>query len=232
MIGISKTIIGALIFTLTCGVGVAMADTLTLSGGGTVNGSFIYDATTNSVVSFNFTTTAAGGFGNEVYNNTNIGSGAVVLTNQNGDQVFGFDALQASGTEVDELDIVLSCGGVVNCATQASLAPPGTSFAITAGFPPCGTGAGFCIASGLQNSVPGGLQPEDLLSAGNFVTLVDPPPCITGHVCFTATLSTAATGAVFNGGGTGTGTPVPEPSTLLLLASGIGVLFIFKPRSA
>jgi hypothetical protein len=199
--------------------GVARADTLTLQNGGTVTGSFIYDMTTNSVISFNFTTTAGGGFGNESYIGPVLGSGAVVVSNQDGDQVFSFDSVQSDGT-VDELDIVLSCGGVLNCA---QLAAPNSSFAVTTGFPPCPNPGGKCIASGLQNQVPGGVIPEDLISAGNFITVTD-PTCPGTDTCFTMTLSTTSTGTVFNGGG-GTGNNnVPEPSTLLLSALGLGAL--------
>jgi hypothetical protein len=213
--------LAALIFFPT---GAAMADTLTLQNGGTVTGSFTYDATANSVVSFNFTTTAGGGFGNESYIGPVLGSsGAVVLTNQDGDQVFGFDSVQSNGN-VDELDIVLSCNGVLNCAQQAAA---GNSFAVTTGFPQCpnpGTTTGFCIASGLQNQVPGGLIPEDLISAGNFLTITD-PTCPSTDSCFTMTLSTTSTGTVFGGGGGGgNNNGVPEPSTLLLSALGLGAL--------
>jgi len=207
--------------------GVARADTLTLQNGGTVTGSFIYDMTTNSVVSFNFTTTAGGGFGNESYIGPVLGSsGAVVLTNQDGDQAFGFDDVQANGT-VDELDIVLSCNGVANCAEQAI---SGNSYAVTAGsnmFPSAscpnnGTTTGYCIASGLQNQVPGGVIPEDFIGPGNFITITD-PTCPGTDTCFTMTLSTTSTGTVFNGGG-GSNTGVPEPSTLLLSSLGFAAL--------
>src|SRR5579862_6685837 len=84
--------------------GAARADSLSLVGGGTVNGSFVYDATNNSIVSFDFTTTAGGGFGNESYVGPSVaaGSGGTIVTNQDGDQVFSFDAAQSDGT-VDEL---------------------------------------------------------------------------------------------------------------------------------
>lgn len=150
-------------------------------------------------------------------------SGAVVLTNQDGDQVFGFDSVQSNGN-VDELDIVLSCNGVLNCAKQATA---GNSFAVPTGFPPCpnpGMTTGFCIASGLQHQVPGGLIPEDLISAGNFLTITD-PTCPSTDSCFTMTLSTTSTGTVFSGGGGGgNNNGVPEPSTLLLSALGLGAL--------
>jgi len=210
--------------------GAVFADNLSLVNGGTVTGSFVYDATTNTVVSFDFTTTAGGGFGNESFIGPVSGSsGAVVLTNQDGDQAFGFDSVQSNG-DVDELDIVLSCNGVANCAEQAV---SGDSFAVTAGpdtypsasCPNLGTTTGFCIASGLQNNVPGGLA-GDLIGPGNFVTITDPACPSTDH-CFSLTLATASTGTVFNGsfgGGNnngGGGTPgVPEPSTLVLSALG------------
>ena len=211
----------------------ARADTLTLENGGTVTGSFVYDATTNTVVSWNFTTTAGGGFGGEVYSNTNAGSGAISLTNQDGDQVFGFDAAQPATGEVDELDIVLSCNGTVNCATQATT---GNSFAVTSGVPPCpnpGTTTGFCIASGLQNQVPGGLIPEDLIGPGNYITITD-PACPGTDSCYTFTLATAATGTVFSGGGSnnnGGGNTVPEPGTLLLSALGLAAFALKRACS-
>jgi hypothetical protein len=234
MARIYTRLIPALIIALTFGLGAAKADTLNLVGGGTVTGSFVYDVTTNSVVSFNFTTTAGGGFGNEVfvgnapYTNTSTAS-AIVLTNQNGDQVFGFDAVQANG-EVDELDIVVACGGFANCV-QNNPNAKGNSFAIAAGFPTCpnpGTSTGFCIASGLQNQVPGSLSGL-LLSAGNFIT-VDPPP---GATQYTIALAITPMGSVLTGDGSGGGgpSPVPEPSTVLLLGAGLGAVVILKLRS-
>jgi len=200
---------------LLLAAGAARADNLPLADGNTVTGSFVYDPTTNSIVSYDFTST---GFGvNSTFSST-TSSGSIVLSNQDGDQVFAFDEGQSYGA-VGELDIVISCGGVANCAEQAS---NGNSFAITAGLPPCpnaGTATGFCIASGQQYSVPECLgNCEDLITAGNFLAITDPP---LGD--FTFTLATTSTGTVFGGGGGGNN-GVPEPSTLLLSALGLGGL--------
>lgn len=222
---------------LSLTAGSALADTLTLENGGTVTGSFTYDATTNAVLAWNFTTTAGGGFGGENYLGPGVaGSGVVVLTNQDGDQVFGFDATQGATGEVDELDIVISCNGVINCAQQATA---GNSFAITSGpnffpsasCPNLGTATGFCIASGLQNQVPGGLIPEDLIGPGNFITITD-PTCPTTDSCFTMTLSSTSTGTVFSGSGGGGGNNnVPEPSSLLLSVLGLAAFALRRACS-
>jgi len=210
-------------------VGVARADTLSLADGSTVTGSFVYDATTNNVVSFDFTTTGTATFGGESF----IGpvsqtSGATVISNQNGDEAFTFDSVQSSGF-VDELDIVVSCQGVANCVNQSTV---GNSFAITAGQPTCGP-TGFCIASGIQNNVPESLS-QDLMTGNNFITITDPTCPSTDH-CYTLTLSRTSTGTVFSGNGNNNGgggtTGVPEPSTLLLSALGFAAFALKRACS-
>ncbi|HWO36228.1 MAG TPA: PEP-CTERM sorting domain-containing protein [Candidatus Acidoferrum sp.] len=203
--------------------GAAMADNLGLADGNTVTGSFVYDPVTNSVVSYSFTST---GFGVNAVWSSATGAGSIVLTNEDGDQVFGFDAGQSYGA-IGELDLVLSCGGVLNCAEQAS---NGNSFALTTGpnnFPSasCPSQTGLCIASEQHYSVPECLGLcDDLINSGSFITITDPPAND-----FTFTVSSTSTGTVFNGGGTGNNgggnnTGVPEPSTLLLSALGLGGL--------
>jgi PEP-CTERM motif-containing protein len=215
MMPISRRLIAALILSLSCGVGAAMASTLTFTDGGTLTGSFVYDTTTGTVVSFNFTATA-GGVTSTYVNGVN--AGAIILSNQDGDQVFGFDAFQPTQNQTNELDIVFSCFGTPNCALQATT---GNSFAITSGFPPCpnpGTATGFCIASGEQFNVPVGLAPEILLSSNQYYVVTVDPACPAGDTCHMLELSTTPSGTVFSGGGT---PPVPEPSSLLLLGSGL-----------
>lgn len=216
----TAAIIGVLILFRA---GAVRADTLSLADGSTVTGSFVYDATTNTVVSFDFTTAGTATFGGESFIGPVTGSsGAVVISNQNGDEVFAFDSVQPSGF-VDELDIVVSCVGVANCVNQATV---GNSFAITAGQPSCPNPALFCVASGIQNNVPESLS-QDLMTGNNFITITD-PTCPSTDQCFTLTLATASTGTVFDGGtgnnGGGGNTGVPEPSTLLLSALGLGGL--------
>lgn len=207
------------VFLLVAG-GARADNTLSLADGNTVTGSFVYDPTTNSVVSYSFTSTA---YGLSSQWSSSTSSGSVVLSNQDGDQVFAFDEGQSYGA-IGELDIVISCGGVLNCAEQAS---NGNSFAIAAGYPPCpnaGTTTGYCIASGDQYSVPECLGTcEDLINPGNFITITDPPA---GD--FTFTLSTTSTGTVFSGGGT---TGVPEPSTLVLSALGLAAFALKRACS-
>jgi hypothetical protein len=199
---------------LVFSAGATMASsTINLADGSTVTGSFVYDPTTNSIVSFSFASTAYNG---TTFQNGVNGGGGVVLSNQDGDEVFGFDAAQPNDGVIGELDIVLSCNGVVNCAEDGTA---GNSFAITAGAPSCpnpGTSTGFCIASGQQYSVPEGLVPEDDAVAGqNFVLVTDPPA---GDLTFT--LSPTSAGTVFGGGSTGGGS-VPEPGSLALTIIGL-----------
>jgi hypothetical protein len=205
---------------LFLGAGAALADTLTFTDGNTLTGSFVYDTTTNTVVSFNFTS-AAGGSTTSFVNGVNSSS-ALVSNNQDGDQVFSFFSLEPAQQQVDELDIVLSCVGTANCAQQATT---GNSFAITAGQPTCGP-TGFCIASGEQFNVPESLQ-QILLGSGQSFAIVTDPTCPATDSCFTLTLSSTSTGTVFDGGGGGGNTSVPEPSTLVLTALGFGA-FILK----
>jgi hypothetical protein len=196
--------------------GVARAD-LTFTDGGTLTGSFVYDTTTGKVVSFNFTATA-GGVTSTYVNGVNNGSGGVLVTNQNGDEVFAFDAIQPAQNQTDELDIVFSCFGTPNCALQATT---GNSFAITSGPAPCPNpgGPGKCIASEEQFNVPVGVTPPVLLSPNQYYVVTVDPACPAGDTCHMLVLSTTPSGTVFSGGG-GTNTGVPEPSTLLLSALG------------
>src|SRR3981189_1502552 len=118
--------------------GAAMADTLTFANNeGTATGSFIYDATTNKILDYNFTLSASGvgapvSFGASTYNSadTAIGTGSIVFSNPNGEEGFSFFEIQPSQSRLNEFDIVIACGGVANCVTQATL---GNSFAVVPG---------------------------------------------------------------------------------------------------
>jgi hypothetical protein len=223
-VGLMRNILlaaGVCLAVTLLGAGNLRADTLSFQNGNTVTGSFVYDPSTNSVVSFNFTSTEFGGttfIGAAPYTNTSTAS-ARVVNNTDGDQVFSFDANETSTT--GELNIVISCGGVANCATQGTA---GNSFAIVAGLPACPTGA-TCIASGQFFSVPEcvGSGCPDLLSSGNFITIT---AGTNGTLVYA--LSLASTGTVFNGSGGGGNNTVPEPSTVLLLGCAIGVVFLAK----
>src|SRR5260370_7720771 len=74
-------------------VGAAKASTINFVDGKTVTGSFVYDKTTNTVVSFGFLSTAGGPGGTTFQNGVN-GGGPIVLNNQDGDPAFGFVAAQ------------------------------------------------------------------------------------------------------------------------------------------
>ena len=221
--------------------GSAAADTLDFTNGGTLTGSFVYDATTNTIVSFDFTTTE--GSGGSTFSGPVAGtSGGGILTNQDGDEVIFFDAFQPSQGvgQTDELDIVVSCGGVANCLQQAT---DGNSFAVVAGpntypstsCPNAGASTGFCIASGEQFDVPEclGSSCQVLLSGNNYITVHDPPS--PGDTLFTMTLATTPIGTVYSGsesGGGGT-VPAPEPSSMLMLSLGLcGLFFLRRARTA
>ena len=233
---------------LLIGAGSAMADTANLSfvDGGTVSGTFVYDVTTGTVVSWNFVSTEFGGttFDSSTANGQCFGvpCGGQKISNQNGDTVFGFDAFQPNGNgggTTDELDIVISCGGVVNCV-QNVLSQlgnnVGNSFAITAGPPTCpnpnSAATGTCIPSGEQQNIFNclGAGCTSFLGANNFLTITDPPSPT--DVLVNLTLSNTLVGNLVGGGGENPPPPVPEPSTVLLLGAGLGVAVILKVRSA
>ena len=202
--------------------GAAMADTLTFANNeGTATGSFTYDATTNKILDYNFSLSSSGtgapiSFGATTYNSadTAIGTSSIVVSNPNGDEVFSFFEIQPSQSRLDEFDIVIACGGVANCVTQAT---EGNSFAIVSGN--CGP---TCVSSGEQTGVPENITPSRFLGPNNFINITD-PTCPVNDSCFTMSLSTTSTGTILGGGG-GDTTGVPEPSTLLLSALGLGGL--------
>src|SRR6266481_4336101 len=178
----------------------AMADstTLTFVDGNTVSGTFKYDVTTNTLVSWDFTSSAFGGttFDSNTANGQCFGVPCgSVQNNQDGDVVFGFDAFQPNvnnGTS-QELDIVIACGGAANCV-QNILLPlvgngVGNSFAITTGQPGCTLGApGLCVESGQNKDIFNCLTNCILaLSGNNFITITDPPS--PGDVIVDMTLS-------------------------------------------
>lgn len=215
-----------LLIVFLSATGAARAGTLTFTDGGTLTGSFVYDITNGNVVSFNFTSTA-GGTTSTWVNGVNS-SGVLFFTNQDGDQGFGFDAVQPNQNTVDELDIVFSCVGTPNCALQATT---GNSFAIATGAVSCPNpgGPGFCITSEEQFGVPETLNAVQLSPNQYYVVTTD-PTCPSTDSCFTFTLSTIPAGTVFDGGSTGGGggTGVPEPSTLVLSAFGLAAFALKK----
>lgn len=235
------------LFLFTSGAAIADTANLTFVDGSTVSGTFAYDVTTNQIISWNFVSSE---FGGTSFNSASVNSlcfgvpcGGLALTNQNGDIVFGFDSFQPNANNgtgaTDELDLVISCGGVANCVqnTLAGLGHGvGNSFALTTGPVPfaCSgnTTNGFCIASGEQQDIFNclGSNCQALLAGNNFLTITDPPS--PNDVIVNMTLSSAAVGSVLNGNnGGGVPPSVPEPSTVLLMAAGAGVLAILKLRS-
>lgn len=210
-----------------------MADstTLTFVDNNTVSGTFKYDVTTNTLVSWDFTSSAFGGttFDSSTANGQCFGVPCgSVQNNQDGDVVFGFDAFQpnVNGGTSQELDIVIACGGAANCV-QSILLPlvgngGGNSFAIATGQPACDpTTTGLCVESGQDKDIFNCLTNCILALAGNnFITITDPPS--PDDVIVDMTLSNVPVGTVLTGGGSNTG--VPEPSTLLLSALGLGGL--------
>lgn len=214
---------------LICGTGLAKADPITglslaFNGGGTLAGSFEIAPGTNTITSWDLTATGVFGFnGSHEYTNTATaaGAGSIILTNSDGDEVLAFD--QNFGTEgLDELDIVIACGGTANCLNQATTATP-MSFALGS-TTPCASGGTLCVVSG-ESQVVGvvttNLQP-------GFLSVSDPPGSIALNVTSTA-VGTVYSGGTVNTGGGGT-TNTPEPGSLLLLAIGLCGLLLVTQR--
>lgn len=227
-----RKVVVCLAVLLFVAAGAAKADSTTLSftNGGTVSGSFTYDVNTNQIVSWNFTSTEANGstFVSGSPNSACFGvpCGGINLTNQNGDQVWGFDAFQTNTQQTLELDFVIACGGVANCVQTALSATGngvGKSFAIESGVPACTTGApGLCVASGEQVAATDCISNcQVLLGAGQFLTISDPPSPTDTLVTLTTSNVQVGENALAGNNGGGGGTNMPEPATLPLLAIGL-----------
>jgi hypothetical protein len=210
MTGCGTTLVLAVSLALFSGVAAAASlpigtETIGFITGGTATGSFVFNTVTNQLTSWNFQLTAGGVFGSTSYNSADASAAptGIILSNFNKDQVFSFEENHVSTR--DEFDIVVVCGGVANCLTQASV---GMSFMVASGPTPCPPSGqpGFCIESGEQLNVPESLQ-QRLLAPG-FLNVTDPPGTLAFNVDITAT------GPIF-------GTVAPEPESLLLCATGV-----------
>jgi len=85
--------------------------------GGTVTGTFTFSPTTVTT----WDLTASGGtLGTQVFNSADTANAPTFFgtANSNGDQVLSFE--ENIGTQRDELDFVLACGGVANCLFTSS----------------------------------------------------------------------------------------------------------------
>lgn len=115
---------------------------------GSLTGNFVFDTVTGKLSSWDLQATAGlTGGTNETYNSADAAAGASVLvsTDANGNQVLDF--FEAFST-VNEIQLVVACGGVQNCLNQAS---NGMSFNLVTG--PCDPSQ-VCGFSGEQIGVP------------------------------------------------------------------------------
>lgn len=156
--------------------------------GGTVTGTFTFNSTTVTT----WDLTASGGtLGTQVFDSADTSNAPTFFgtANSNGDQVLSFE--ENIGTQRDELDFVLACGGVANCLFTSTGA---VTFSMVTGSG-CPTN-GFCSVEFF--GVPETLNQRNIASG---------------------TISTSSTGG--GGGGGGGGTQVPEPSLLVLFGTGL-----------
>jgi hypothetical protein len=193
--------------------------TLSFTDGSTVTGFFAVTAGTNQISSWDLqlTPSADGVFGSETYSSTDANGSSFVGSDANGNQILSF--FDVFGADVNELQIVVACGGVQNCLTQASA---GTSFALVTG--PCNVGF-VCGNSGEFFQVPDGFG-QRLLDPG-FLNVTDPPATLAFNI------ATTATGTVFGSGGGGNnngGGSVPEPGTWAMFVLGLAALAGLKLR--
>jgi hypothetical protein len=216
-------------FSLFCMVSVLRADTINFVGpnGGTLTGGFVYDATTNTFVSWNITVSAgqdSGGnqFSALTYSNTIAGDTAGP-GGFNGATFYDFSFFSPTGGNgtppFNARTLSLVVPGVSDSSISGVPAPGQTSQIQLVTFDsPLAASADCGVGIPPVGAIPCGAEGQALggraLQGPAFLTITDPPGTdVTYGFTFTN---------VPSGGGGGTG--VPEPSTLLLSSLGFAAL--------
>jgi PEP-CTERM motif len=196
--------------------------------GGSLSGGFVYDATTNTFPSWNISVTAGDGFSAITYSDTIAGDTAGP-GGFNGAGFYDFSFFSPTGGNgtppFNGRTLSLVVPGVSDSSISGLPAPGQTSqITLVTNDSPLAAAAS-CFAIQPPGAIPCSVEGQALggraLLQPAFLNVTDPPAAT--DVIYTATFTNIP------GGGT---PPVPEPSTVLLLASGFGVLFVLKPRSA
>jgi hypothetical protein len=199
--------------------------------GGTLTGTLTYDATTNSIVNFDLTTTSGSSFGGASYI-SGVSGDTASIGGFNGPGVVDFSFNNTtSGTTlfftVAGNPVTSTITGLTGATGSLLLVTNGSADAAADGC--TGLGSGF----GQPCSAEEGANFTRYLDTPSYLNFSDPncPVGVTStDACYTVDFTSSPT--YTGGSGSGGTTVTPEPSTFLLFALGAGGLLILRRLSA
>jgi hypothetical protein len=201
--------------------------------GGTLTGTFTYDATTGSIVNFDLTTTSGSTFGGATYI-SGVSGDTASIGGFNGASVVDFSFNNTtSGTTlfftVAGNPNISGISSITGATGSLQLVTDGSADAAADGC--TGLGSGF----GQPCSAEAGNGFQRNLTTPSYLNFSDPncPAGVTStDSCYTVDFTSSPTYTSGSGSGGGGTTVTPEPSTFLLFALGAGGLLLLRRLSA